>query len=392
MNAVPLVGGQGAGWRRINSVPAAWRDGTSTVNAEGAWLHNIASETYVVVPDGFEAFARLDAGEAESAKNRVPRSGRHRERSCFGSGEHILGRPRRRALRREGRSISREAVGGWYGAAATVRRPSVRDGSPNGRDSACRRSVRSRTARPEASALHRSSRARFGVVQVRDCNGSRGGAVQEAYEAVAKGIGISGFALPNDADAPTAGLEVCDVPCVPCLVRVDLVAPVPRAAGGSPPPLARVPVPETAMDENYLTPGREDEIRSPRQVGAVESVTVSDAVEHAPHRHLRPGVLLSHRRHDSRSDFRREVVAHFRTVRRHAAWSNPTGQPLRQVVRRGSLERGSNARSRLQGRRFARWVYGNRSGWGAEDRGCRRSVPGSRCWSGSGALQRAQEA
>ena len=130
------------------------------------------------------------------------------------------------------RSVLRESEGRGFGAAVGVRRTRDRDGSPKGRDSACRGSVRSTTARPEGIALLSSSKARSGVVQARGCDGSRGVAVQEAYEVAAKGIGISNLALPNDADAPTAGLEVCDVPCVPRLVLVDLVAPVPRVAGG----------------------------------------------------------------------------------------------------------------------------------------------------------------
>ena len=71
------MGGEGAGWRWVNWV----RDGTIAVNADGGWLYNIAGEAYVVVPDGFEAFAVLGEVEPKTVKNRVVRLGRHRERS-----------------------------------------------------------------------------------------------------------------------------------------------------------------------------------------------------------------------------------------------------------------------------------------------------------------------
>ena len=64
------VGGEGAGWRWINWL----RDGMIAVNAEGAWLHNIGGETYVVVPGGFEAFAAPEGAEANAVKNRVVRA------------------------------------------------------------------------------------------------------------------------------------------------------------------------------------------------------------------------------------------------------------------------------------------------------------------------------
>ena len=79
------IGGEGAGWRWINWARGGLRDGTVPVNAEGGWLHNIAGEAYVVVPDGFEEFAALEQVEAKTVRNRVARLGRHRERSS-GSG------------------------------------------------------------------------------------------------------------------------------------------------------------------------------------------------------------------------------------------------------------------------------------------------------------------
>jgi len=74
------IGGAGGGWRWINWVRDGLRDGTIPVNAAGGWLHNVAGEAYVVVPDGFEAFAASEEIEPKTVRNRVARLGRHRER------------------------------------------------------------------------------------------------------------------------------------------------------------------------------------------------------------------------------------------------------------------------------------------------------------------------
>ena len=75
------VGGESGGWRWINWVRAGLRDGTIAVNADAGWLHNIAGEAYVIVPDGFEAFAALEGVAPRTVKNRIVRLGRHRLRS-----------------------------------------------------------------------------------------------------------------------------------------------------------------------------------------------------------------------------------------------------------------------------------------------------------------------
>ena len=75
------VGGEGTGWRWVNWVRDGLREGAMEVNADGGWLHNIAGEAYVVVPDGFKTFAALEEVEPKTVKNRVARLGRHRERS-----------------------------------------------------------------------------------------------------------------------------------------------------------------------------------------------------------------------------------------------------------------------------------------------------------------------
>ncbi|MCY3812374.1 MAG: hypothetical protein OXH15_11315 [Gammaproteobacteria bacterium] len=75
------IGGEAAGWRWVNWVRAGLADGSIAVNAASGWLHNIAGEAYVVVPEGFEAFAALEGVAVGTLRNRVVRLGRHRERS-----------------------------------------------------------------------------------------------------------------------------------------------------------------------------------------------------------------------------------------------------------------------------------------------------------------------
>ena len=77
----PAIGGEGAGWEWINWVRTGLRDGSVPVNAAGAWLHNIAGEAYVVSPACFEAFAAGRDIASSTARNRVVRLGRHRQRA-----------------------------------------------------------------------------------------------------------------------------------------------------------------------------------------------------------------------------------------------------------------------------------------------------------------------
>jgi len=77
----PTIGGEGAGWEWINWVRTGLRDGSVTVNAEDAWLHNIAGEAYVVTPASFEAFAAGRELAPATVRNRVVRLGRHRSRA-----------------------------------------------------------------------------------------------------------------------------------------------------------------------------------------------------------------------------------------------------------------------------------------------------------------------
>ena len=77
----PAIGGEGAGWEWINWVRTGLRDGSVAINADGAWLHNIEGEAYVVSPACFEAFAAGRDLAPATVRNRVVRLGRHRQRA-----------------------------------------------------------------------------------------------------------------------------------------------------------------------------------------------------------------------------------------------------------------------------------------------------------------------
>ena len=74
------IGGKGGGWDWINWVRDGLRDGGIPVNADGGWLHNLGGDAYVVVPDGYRAFAESRGVGAKTVMNRVKRLGRHRAR------------------------------------------------------------------------------------------------------------------------------------------------------------------------------------------------------------------------------------------------------------------------------------------------------------------------
>ncbi|MYF30056.1 MAG: hypothetical protein F4029_08420 [Gammaproteobacteria bacterium] len=75
-----VVGGEGKGWEWINWVRQGLFDGGIAANAEDGWLHRIGGEAFVMVPEGFDAFAAAGSEESKNVRNRVTRLGRHRLR------------------------------------------------------------------------------------------------------------------------------------------------------------------------------------------------------------------------------------------------------------------------------------------------------------------------
>ena len=72
-----VVGGEAGGWEWINWVRRGLFDGSIAANAKNGWLHNIGGKAFVMVPDGFDAFAAADTGESKKVRNRVTKLRRH---------------------------------------------------------------------------------------------------------------------------------------------------------------------------------------------------------------------------------------------------------------------------------------------------------------------------
>ena len=117
----------------------------TAVNAGGGWLHNIAGEAYVVVPDGLEAFAALEGVEAKTVKNRPGPLGRAR----IGGRGWVHGTERNGpgAWRRQNDQCARDRHGSQAGPRLGLPRLGTEYDSPARRD--------------RASALRRSGTASF---------------------------------------------------------------------------------------------------------------------------------------------------------------------------------------------------------------------------------------
>lgn len=68
-----------------------------------------------------------------------------------------------------------------------------------------------------------------------------------------------------------------------------------------------MPVPEAAVNENRGLILRENDVRSARQITAVQAETVTEPVQRPPHRNFRLSVFTFHARHQART-LRGDVV------------------------------------------------------------------------------------
>ncbi len=66
---------------------------------------------------------------------------------------------------------------------------------------------------------------------------------------------------------------------------------------------AIVPVPETAVDEDHLSPAGEHDVWPAGQVFAVKSKTISEPVQGAPDDEFRLGIFGPHGSHDAATDW-----------------------------------------------------------------------------------------
>ena len=66
----------------------------------------------------------------------------------------------------------------------------------------------------------------------------------------------------------------------------------------------RVPMPEAAVNKNYLPAGDENEVGLPRERLGVQCIAIAHGVNQLPDTHLRRGVLAADRTHARASLFR----------------------------------------------------------------------------------------
>jgi len=104
--------------------------------------------------------------------------------------------------------------------------------------------------------------------------------------------------FPNHQNAPPLCFQSFDVPAVPFCCAAPLFFPELRPGfrrDHSPP--AIVGVPEAAVNENYRSIFRQDNIRFSRQVFSVQPIPVTKRVKHRSNPHFRLGVPAPDRRH-----------------------------------------------------------------------------------------------
>lgn len=118
------------------------------------------------------------------------------------------------------------------------------------------------------------------------------GAPQVSSKSSPERIAVAQLALPDDQYAPAHRLEGLDVPRVAFLVSKELGSPkrTPRlrqcglAATG-------MLMPKTSVNQDHFAEGWKDNIRTARQVPAMQSKSVSQRVRETPHELFGFGVL-----------------------------------------------------------------------------------------------------
>ena len=83
-NGPPAIGGVGRGWEWVNWVRRELSEGGIAANAADGWLHNVGGEGFVIVPDGYAAFAGTRPEDAKTVRNRVTKLGKHRRHAWRG--------------------------------------------------------------------------------------------------------------------------------------------------------------------------------------------------------------------------------------------------------------------------------------------------------------------
>lgn len=134
-------------------------------------------------------------------------------------------------------------------------------------------------------------------------------AVQKCSQLTTQRLEIVGPALPHHVNAPASLPQPGPRLCVPRHVAVDLLVPercIPSWSLCSTTPL--VPMPEASVHENHRPVFRQHNIGTPGEIPSMQPVPITHRMQHRPHNHLRPRVLVSHARHDLTALLAREHI------------------------------------------------------------------------------------
>src|SRR5689334_12589939 len=98
---------------------------------------------------------------------------------------------------------------------------------------------------------------------------------------------VKGFTFPDDQNIPTQTLQIAHTCCVSPYIHHEFLVPVLFSSLGSRrPSTTLMPMPKAAMDENDLLHTGKNEVRSARQISAMEPSTMTKSVNRAAHSHL----------------------------------------------------------------------------------------------------------
>ena len=113
--------------------------------------------------------------------------------------------------------------------------------------------------------------------------------LKESYELGTKLFQISCLTLPHDENTPAEPPQLPDLTSVPCDVSLTLGFPeLHTSCRLHSAVAAAMHVPEASMHEDYFVVPGKDQIRSAREVSAVQTKTKSERMDESPDQHFRP--------------------------------------------------------------------------------------------------------
>lgn len=124
--------------------------------------------------------------------------------------------------------------------------------------------------------------------------------VQERFQRDLKPCDVARLALPEGQNLPPERFQLLLHFGIAAEVGVELAVPVLDVARRASRAMATgMPMPETAVNEDYLVVPRQDDIGAAGEVSDMETKAVAESVQEGPNRLLRPGVARSNSRHHS---------------------------------------------------------------------------------------------